>query len=680
MSATDRLLAGLDPEQRQVAETLRGPVCVIAGAGTGKTRAITHRIAYGVATGVYNPSSVLAVTFTVRAAAEMRERLGQLGAPSVQTRTFHSAALSQLRYFWPKMYGVETPKIMESKFGFVAEAAKRMGVHGERSLIRDLASEIEWSKVSLIPATDYASKARERGREVADLDIATVTSVLLAYEDIKRERGFIDMEDILLLNLAVLADEPRAAAEVRRTYRHFVVDEYQDVNPAQAALLDVWLGGRDEVCVVGDPRQTIYSFAGASAQILHDFTRTYPDAQRIELVRNYRSTPQIVAAANDVFPRGASTTLGVRLVSQNDPGPAIAYREFAYEAAEAAGVAQAVADANRRGIAYRDMAILYRINAQSEQFEEALSELGIPYTLRGGEGFFNRAEVRQAITLLRGAAVAEGGAGPESTLVPDVEAVLSSMGHTSEAPKSAGAVRDRWESLNAIVSMTEDLVVQNPDASLQTLVADLERRAEIAHAPSGDGVTLATLHTAKGLEWDAVFLAGVHEGSLPFIYASEPAQIEEERRLFYVGLTRARRELMVSWSTARREGGKATRKASRFLDRLRPATPAGSQTRSVRQPRCRVCHTELAVAERKLGVCSSCPTDYDTELFESLREWRRETAGSKPAFTVFNDAVLLEVSRVKPRSENQLATIKGIGPAKIELYGEALLELVRDSL
>lgn len=670
----EQLLAGLDPEQREVAETLRGPLSVIAGAGTGKTRAITHRIAYGVATGVYRPERVFAVTFTVRAAAEMRERLGQLGAPSVQARTFHSAALSQLRYFWPKMYGSDVPKIMQSKYSFVGEAAKRMGVHGDRALLRDLAAEIEWAKVTQLPATEYAAKAGRFGRQVAELDAATTGTVLLAYEDIKRERGYIDMEDILLLNAAILADEPRAAAEVRQNYRHFVVDEFQDVNPAQATLLELWLGGRDEVCVVGDPRQTIYSFAGASVRILESFTRRYEDATRIELVRNYRSTPQIVEAANKVFPGGASTSLGVKLISQNEPGPEIRYTEFDHETAEAEGVARAVAEAHARGIAYRDMAVLYRINAQSEQFEEAFGARQIPYTLRGSEGFFNRAEVRQAATLLRGSALAaEGG----TDLVADVLAVLSSMGHTAQAPQSAGALRDRWESLNAIVAMCENLVASEPATTMADLVKDLDRRAELAHAPSADGVTFATLHAAKGLEWEAVFLVGAQEGSLPFVYATEPEAIEEERRLFYVGVTRARRELMISWSRARREGAKSSRRPSRFLERLRPVKSTGSRVGVGPRPRCRVCNTELAVKERRVGVCSSCPADFDENLFAALREWRREASGGKPAFTVFSDATLLEISQKKPLNENQLGKISGVGPAKLDKYASAVLELIR---
>ena len=521
MSAADDLLEHLDPEQRDVATTLRGPVCVVAGAGTGKTRAITHRIAYGVATGVYQPQEVLAVTFTTRAAGEMRGRLGALGAPGVQARTFHSAALRQARYFWPQVYGTVFPEVVQSKFGLVAEAVRRLGLRADTPLLRDLSAEIEWAKVSSIRPADYVTAAAKARREVADLDAATVGSLMTAYEDVKRERGRIDMEDILLVTAAILADEERVAAQVRRQYRWFVVDEFQDVNPLQSTLLDLWLGGRDDICVVGDPRQTIYSFAGASPKILASFTRRHPGAERIELVRNYRSTPQVVAAANAVFDQGRAESDGVRLQSQAEPGDPVTYLGHPDETAEASSVANEIALLHRRGMPYREMAVLFRINAQSEAYEEALGEHGIPFTLRGVEGFFHRAEVRQAITLLRGAA--RGGQDDGGGLVDEVRAVLASMGHTDAAPSGTGAVRDRWESLHAIVSMATDLAEELGEAAdLTALVADLDRRAENAHAPTADGVTLATLHSAKGLEWDAVFCVGVHEGMVPSVHADTP--------------------------------------------------------------------------------------------------------------------------------------------------------------
>ncbi|MFD1859900.1 ATP-dependent DNA helicase [Aeromicrobium camelliae] len=679
MPDAEDLLAGLDPEQRQVAQALRGPVCVIAGAGTGKTRAITHRIAYGVATGVYKPTEVLAVTFTTRAAGEMRTRLAQLGAGGVQARTFHSAALRQARYFWPRVYGTEFPEIIASKFGLVAEAAKRVGVPTDTALIRDLSAEVEWSKVSTIRPEDYAREAPQRRRQVADLDHGTTGAILRAYEDVKHERGRIDMEDILLVTAAILADDERVAAEVRRQYRWFVVDEYQDVNPLQATLLDLWLGGRDDLCVVGDPRQTIYSFAGASPRILAGFGRKFPDAERHELVRNYRSTPQIVAAANAVFgPRGGD---GVQLRSQQEPGNPVSYQGYPDETAEANAVANEIALLHRRGTPYKQIAVLFRINAQSEAFEEALGQHGIPFVLRGVEGFFQRAEVRQAVTLLRGAARAGEGAGD---LVADVRAVLSTMNHTEEPPSGSGAVRDRWESLHAIVTMAGDLAAEQPDADLTALVADLDRRAQQAHAPTADGVTLATLHAAKGLEWDAVFLVGMHEGMMPSVHADTPAAVEEERRLFYVGVTRARHDLIISWSATRHPGGRGNRPPTRFLDALLPAQHEARQpVRSPRQRKvalCRVCRKPLAAADRSRGRCADCPSTYDEALFEALRTWRKEisTEQSVPAYVVFTDATLQAIAEVKPTSVQQLAGIRGVGQAKLERYGDAVLSVVTE--
>lgn len=680
MSDADDLLAGLDPEQRQVARALRGPVCVIAGAGTGKTRAITHRIAYGVASGVYKPTEVLAVTFTTRAAGEMRTRLAQLGAAGVQARTFHSAALRQARYFWPRVYGTEFPEIISSKFGLVAEAAKRVGVPTDTALLRDLSAEVEWAKVSTIRPNEYAEAAASHRREVGDLDPGTTGAVLSAYEDVKHERGRIDMEDILLVTTAILADDEQVAAQVRRQYRWFVVDEYQDVNPLQATLLGLWLGGRDEICVVGDPRQTIYSFAGASPRILHSFTRSFPEAQRVELVRNYRSTPQIVAAANAVF--GSDGPDGVTLRSQQESGSPVAYQGYPDETAEAAAVANEIALLHRRGTLYKQMAVLFRINAQSEAFEEALGELGIPFVLRGVEGFFQRAEVRQAVTLLRGAARAGEGAGE---LVADVRAVLAAMNHTDEPPSGSGAVRDRWESLHAIVTMAADLAAEQSDADLNALVADLDRRAQQAHAPTADGVTLSTLHAAKGLEWQAVFCVGMHEGMMPSVHADTPAAVEEERRLFYVGLTRARQELLISWSATRNPGGRGNRPPSRFLDALLPASHearrVGRQSRQRKVATCRVCHRQLAAVDRARGRCADCPSTYDEALFDALRAWRKQEASeqSVPAYVVFTDATLQTIAEVKPTAIGQLAQVRGVGQAKLERYGDAVLAVVAEN-
>ncbi len=674
------MLEALDPEQRQVAEALRGPVRVLAGAGTGKTRAITHRIAHGVAQGVYAPTEVLALSFTTRAAGEMRERLRSLGAPGVQARTFHSAALRQLRFFWPRVHGRDLPELTESKLGMVALAARRQRLSVDQATLRDLASEIEWAKVSNVAPDSYAALARARGRAVSGLEPEVVARAFDAYEEVKRGQGRMDMEDVLLFGAGLLADNEAVAAQVRRQYKWFVVDEFQDVSPLQNALLDLWLGGRDELCVVGDPAQTIYSFAGADARYLREFTQRFPKATSVELVRNYRSTPEVVAAANALL--AGTSSKGVDLVAQRPSGAAITYREASDEVAEADAVADRAAALRASGTPASRMAVLLRINAQSERFEEALAARGIPYVVRGAARFFDRPEVRQAITLVRGAARSGEASGP---VADAVVAVLSQMGHSTEPPEGRGEVRNRWESLQALVDLAADFGRERPDAGLGDLVDDLDRRAGEQHAPVADAVTLATIHSAKGLEWDAVFVAGMHEKMMPISQARTPAEVEEERRLLYVAMTRARDELCVSWASAREPGGRANRGSSPFLSPLLDGTPGVAAQRRERSKRnraalhCRECGGALSNSrEKKTGRCADCPASYDEALFERLREWRlaRAAQDSVPAFVVFTDATLQLIAEHVPSDERGLRAISGVGPGKIAKYGDEVLALV----
>lgn len=678
-TSADALLEALDPEQREVALALQGPVRVLAGAGTGKTRAITHRIAYGVASGVYNPTEVLAVTFTTRAAGEMRGRLRALGAGGVQARTFHSAALRQARYFWPRVYGGELPVLTESKLALMGNAARRNRVETDQATLRDLASEVEWAKVSNVRPDDYASVATARGRTVSGHDPATVARVFATYEEVKRDQGRMDMEDVLLCAAALLTEDDRVAAEVRRQYKWFVVDEFQDVSPIQSALLDLWLGGRHDLCVVGDPAQTIYSFAGANATYLTDFGKKHPHTTSVELVRNYRSTPQVIAAANQLL--AGTGSAGVQLRSQRDAGPDVRYAEHADEVAEAEQVAADILALTRKGVPTREIAVLFRINAQSEAFEEALAARGIAYVVRGAARFFERREVRQAVTLLRGNARSEGGSG--DGLVADVRAVLAGMGWSAQAPTGRGNVRDQWESLQAIVSQAEDFAAGREAATMTDFVEELDRRASEQHAPVAEGVTLATLHAAKGLEWDAVFLAGMHDGTMPIVYAEGPAAIEEERRLLYVGMTRAREHLTVSWSLARTPGARASRKPSRFLTGLRPQVQSDLvPERSAKKKgvaHCRTCGKPLSTtAERKIGRCEDCPASYDEELFERLREWRVARAAEEkvPAYVVFTDLTLQAIAEARPADTRSLLRINGVGQTKLTKYGDDVLALV----
>ncbi|MGC5361027.1 ATP-dependent DNA helicase UvrD2 [Streptomyces sp. DT24] len=707
--SADAVLDGLDPEQRAVATALHGPVCVLAGAGTGKTRAITHRIAYGVRAGILQPTSVLAVTFTNRAAGEMRGRLRQLGAGGVQARTFHSAALRQLQYFWPKAVGGELPRLLERKVQLVAEAAARCRVRLDRNELRDVTSEIEWAKVTQTVPADYPAVVAKTRRDVPR-DPAETSQIYATYEQLKRDRSVIDFEDVLLLTVAILQDRHDIAEHVRSQYQHFVVDEYQDVSPLQQRLLDLWLGERDSLCVVGDASQTIYSFTGATPDHLLNFRTRHPDATMVKLVRDYRSTPQVVHLANGLLSqaRGRAAEHRLELVSQRDRGPEPGYLEYPDEPAEAEGTARRIRDLIAAGVPAGEIAVLYRVNSQSEVYEQALADAGVPYQLRGAERFFERAEVREAGVALRGAARAGG----NDSLLDDaqglpsqVRAVLSTKGWTTEPPTGSGAVRDRWESLAALVRLAEDFEQAKPGATLSDLVAELDERAAAQHAPTVQGVTLASLHSAKGLEWDAVFLVGLTEGMMPIAYAKTDEQIEEERRLLYVGVTRARFHLSLSWSLSRSPGGRGGRRPTRFLSGLRPGsaavgargnggafnagaggvggggperTAAGTRRKRRGPVRCRVCGQTLTDAgEMKLMRCEDCPSDMDEALHERLREWRAGQAKllGQPAYCVFTDKTLMAIAEAVPGSEGELAGIAGVGSRKLTRFGADVLAI-----
>src|SRR5829696_5540654 len=459
-SRAEAVLAALDDEQREAAQAVTGPVCILAGAGTGKTRTITHRIAYGVHTGVYVPEQVLAVTFTARAAGELRGRLAALDVGGVQARTFHAAAMRQLRYFAPRVLGGPMPGLVENKLRLVASAASRSRLSTDRTSLRDLASEIEWAKTTLATPEDYPARARAAGRE-PPFEGAAVAAVYASYESAKQRDGVLDFEDLLLVTAYALEEHRDVAQQVRGQYRHFVVDEYQDVNPLQQRLLDAWLGGRADVCVVGDPNQTIYSFTGANPDYLLGFADRYPDAGVVKLERDYRSTPQVVGLANRLIGQ-APKRKGLpelRLLGQRPDAAEPAFIEHPDEPAEAAAVAAKCKALIDGGMPAAEIAVLFRINAQSQVYESALADVGVPYVLKGGERFFERPEVREAVLLLRGAAA--GGSDP-GALVPTVRDVLASTGWVEHRPPAGGAARDRWQSLSALVDLGLDLVAETP--------------------------------------------------------------------------------------------------------------------------------------------------------------------------------------------------------------------------
>lgn len=694
------MLAGLDPEQRSAVTAPAGPVCILAGAGTGKTRAITSRIAHRALSGQISPRHVLAVTFTARAAAEMRHRLTLLGAQGVQARTFHAAALRQVRYFAPRLLaGRAMPELLDSKVRLVTLAAARVGLRADRAAARDLAGEIEWAKSSLVEPADYVVSAARALRDTPH-EPAKVADVFTAYEQLKRSNGVIDFEDMLRAAVWGIEEHPDVGEQVRGQYRHFVVDEYQDVNPLQQRLLDAWLGGRDDLTVVGDASQTIYSFTGATSAYLVDFPRRHRNATVVRLVRDYRSTPQVVGLANAVISqaRGTEARLRLELSGQRPPGPVPDLRIFTDEPAEANAVAarcRALIDA---GTPAKEIAVLFRVNAQSEAYEKALTEASVPYVVQGAERFFERAEVRQAMVALRAATRSIPGETPLPTAV--VEA-LTAVGWSPDAPPAGGAARERWEALSALVQLSEEYAaspevvpigeaasVERP-VTLSDFTEELARRAAQQHVPTVDGVTLASLHSAKGLEWDAVFLIGLAEGTLPTTYAKTVEQVEEERRLLYVGITRAREWLWLSYAAARSPGGRA-RRPSRFLPQLdrsggteRASGGTGPARRAERRRTqivsCRICGaTLLAGPDRKLGRCPTCPSDIDDELHERLREWRQRVAAAQkvPAYVVFTDATLIALAERRPGRSEELIAIAGIGPRKLGLYGDSVLALV----
>lgn len=578
MTDPDRLLAGLDERQREVAETLRGPLCVLAGAGTGKTRAITHRIAYGVATGTYDPQRVMALTFTTRAAGELVGRLRALGADGVQARTFHSAALRQLHYFWPVVAGGSPPRILDGKGALLGHAASALKLRLDTAALRDSAAEIEWRKVSRLSLEEYARAAHTRTLP-AQLSVDAMVGLQQRYEDLKDERKQIDFEDVLLATAGMIECEPRVAEQVREQYRFFVVDEYQDVSPLQHDLLTLWLGGRRELCVVGDASQTIYSFAGATSDYLVRFGSEYPEARVVRLEDNYRSSTPIVTLANRLMRGrpGALTLHAATDAARSAPTPRVS--AHIDDAAEAASIAQSIAHRIADGTPPESIAVLYRINTQSIALEAALRRFEVPVQSRANSRFFDQQEVKQAILLLRGASVSI----VDEPLFKSVSDVLRGLGWRQDPPEGGGAERVAWESLTALLGLAEEAPA---GTTLAEFVRELQRRQQQQHAPTRAAVTLSTLHAAKGLEWDVVYIGGLSEGLVPITFAQGLEAIDEERRLLYVGITRARRSLELSWSK-RASSARAERAPSRFLDEVRAPAAAGGGSAGITSARSR---------------------------------------------------------------------------------------------
>ena len=543
----EEILEALDNEQRAVALATRGPVCVIAGAGTGKTRAITHRIAYAAAIGTMDPHKVLALTFTARAAGEMRTRLRSLGVPSVAARTIHAAALKQLTFFWPQVFGGRTPDLLTTKSGFLTEAIKRAQLQGElsitsRDLLRDIATEIEWAKVSQIAPSDYLSESLKRTVKPR-INPEQLAKVYTAYESVKHQERAIDFEDVLLLTTAMIEEEREVRERVQDQYRFFTVDEYQDISPLQQRLINAWLGSREELCVVGDPAQTIYSFAGATPVFLNTFTQRFPEAEVVRLTTGYRSTPEIIFTANSILRKGA---MGNELVAINDHGSKPTITAYNDESSEIAGIVRDITKLISEGTPAQEIAVLARTNNQLNGLEKAMNSAGLPYQVRNTERFFDRKEVRDFLKQVRTASV-----------IPTEGVVWLDELRTLAQPFLTGGAID---GIAALLHLARELDTDSgfTPKNLRTYLREVEDRVQQNNPPTMPVTTLATLHAAKGLEWERVFLMGVSDGILPLENNSttgDQASIDEERRLFYVGITRAKSDLRLSYRG----------KASRFL-------------------------------------------------------------------------------------------------------------------
>lgn len=676
-------LSLLDEDQLRAATAPRGPVCILAGAGTGKTRTITYRIANLVDQGFVSPQRVLAVTFTARAAGEMRDRLRTMGVAGVQAQTFHAAARRQLKYFWPQVAGDLPWQLLDNKFPLVARAVRSVGLDNSKDMIRDVLAEIEWAKSALVSAEDYESVIANTDRS-APADPAKVAEAFRRYEQAKAtpDMMHLDFDDLLMHIAGAIENVPAIAETFREQYRTFVVDEYQDVTPLQQRVLNAWLGERDDLTVVGDANQTIYSFNGASPDYLLNFSRTYPDGTVVKLQRDYRSTPQVTDLANRVIGKATGRAAGTRLELQGmrEPGPEPTFKAYESEEIEAQEVAGQVLTLLDQGVPASEIAILYRINAQSEQFEQALADAGVVYQVRGGEGFFRRPEILEAIRVLIAATRRED--------LPDdpvaiARAAFVELGLSSTEPQGAQA-RERWQSLNALVGLIEKIVESTPGIDLNGVLGELRRRSTDKQAPAMEGVTLATVHAAKGLEWDAVFLVGLTEKLMPINHAIKAGdeQVEEERRLFYVGITRAREHLALSWALAKTTGSRASRERTRFLDGIVPAAEdaSGGGSRSRRPKRCRVCSGPLGTpAEKVIGRHEDCEGGGDEEVFAALRSWRSQVAREEkvPAYVIFSDATLQAISEELPSDETEMLSISGVGPSKLERYGAQVLEVIR---
>ncbi len=633
------ILAGLNPSQRDAAEAVTGPVAILAGAGTGKTTTITRRIAFQVASGAVPAAQILAVTFTEKAAGELRERLAGLGVRGVEARTFHAAALALLRRTGERFFEGPLPQILGSKAPLIASLANALPPPHRFMPRAELAGEIEWAKNRMIPWNRYL-EAIERTGHQPPIPAELMAGIYQGYERRRQRTGQIDFEDMLLRAVDLLDRFPEAAEETRRRFGSFTVDEYQDVNPLQQAFLERLLGDRQELCVVGDDYQTIYSFTGASPEYLLGFPERFPSARIVRLEENYRSTPQVLAVANGLALHLGGFEKQLRPTAGDGPNPTA--RGLVTSQAEVAFVLEEVGKLHALGTAYEEMAVIYRINARSEAYEEAFADAGIPYQVRDA-AFLRRPAARAVTGQLRKAR--------EASVIAAVDAATTSLGFDPDAAPDDTEEVTRQADLSRLRALAGEFAAAHPEADVTAFLEELTRR--FSTESSGRGVNLLTYHRAKGLEFDAVFLPRLLDKELPFRSQRSAADPVEERRLLYVGITRARVYLYLSWPNEPRT------EPSPFLAELGVRIPD-------RPP----------VGKRPRGPAVAAPAA--GPLFDRLKEWRRTRAATDgvPAYVVFHDKTLAEIADRQPHDREDLAAIPGIGPAKLDRYADELLAVL----
>ena len=686
--STAQIYEGLNDEQRRAVNAVRGPVCILAGAGSGKTTTITRRIANQVASGAFNADAILAVTFTDKAAGEMRGRLQALGVEGVRARTFHSAALAQLRNLATEPPG----QILPTKGVALRQIANTLPKPYKFRPAGDLATEVEWAKNRRITPETYEASLQEHEPPIP---VDLMQSVFARYERGKSERGLIDFEDLLELAIRMFQNEEWARERFIGRYQAFTVDEYQDVNLLQETLLREWVYDRDNLCVVGDDYQSIYGFTGATPEYLLQMPTRFPRTEVIRLEVNYRSTPEVIDVANRLVPKLGGAEKILQAAISNGPAPTI--KLFSSSEGEERWIVQQIQTLHEQGVAYEDMAVLYRINFRSEDHEEMLARAGIPYQVKDG-AFLNRATARQMLAALKRSESAK--------VAAEVRKIADRAGYVEDIPDGVGDQEiTRQNDLARFVRLAEAF---DGSGTCRDFVADIEGR--FGTEGDGRGVQLMTLHRAKGLEFEAVFLPRVEEGELPFKRARTDEAIAEERRLFYVGITRAKRHLAVTWVND------ARRKGSRFVGELRGEAAAVAFKRKDKEPVFAakvgaevtlsggfegtiVDVTEIgALVELSAGGELVVPfgepvgvdgkklplgeaDDLDGELMDALKKWRLERSKSDevPAYVVFHDATLEEIARKKPKSLEELAEVAGVGPTKLERYGPEIIKAVASS-